>query len=87
MAVPPRQRVAVLSLHTSPLVQPGVGDGGGMNVYVRELTSSLARMGVECTTYTRAWKPGLPDELEIEPNHRLVHVRAGDYDMPKDELL
>ena len=87
MVVPPRQRVAVLSLHTSPLVQPGVGDGGGMNVYVRELTSSLARMGVECTTYTRAWKPGLPDELEIEPNHRLVHVRAGDYDLPKDELL
>ncbi|NBR92463.1 MAG: glycosyltransferase family 1 protein [Actinobacteria bacterium] len=87
MAVPPRQRVAVLSLHTSPLVQPGVGDGGGMNVYVRELTSSLARMGVECTTYTRAWKRDLPDELQIEPNHRLVHVHAGDYDLPKSELL
>ena len=47
MAATPAQRVAVLSLHTSPLAQPGVGDGGGMNVYVRELTSSLARLGVE----------------------------------------
>ena len=41
------QRVAVLSMHTSPLAQPGVGDGGGMNVYVRELVSSLASSGVD----------------------------------------
>ena len=66
MAATPAQRVAVLSLHTSPLAQPGVGDGGGMNVYVRELTSSLARLGVECTTYTRAWKPGLPAVVDID---------------------
>jgi D-inositol-3-phosphate glycosyltransferase len=87
MAATPAQRVAVLSLHTSPLAQPGVGDGGGMNVYVRELTSSLARLGVECTTYTRAWKPGLPEVVDIEPNHRLVHVRAGDFDLPKERLV
>ncbi|MEY4184596.1 MAG: glycosyltransferase MshA, partial [Actinomycetota bacterium] len=49
------QRVAVLSMHTSPLAQPGIGDGGGMNVYVRELVSGLASQGVECTTYTRRW--------------------------------
>jgi D-inositol-3-phosphate glycosyltransferase len=87
MAASPAQRVAVLSLHTSPLAQPGVGDGGGMNVYVRELTSSLARLGVECTTYTRSWKPGLPDVVDIEPNHRLVHVPAGDFDLPKEHLV
>ena len=39
------RRLAVLSLHTSPLAQPGTGDGGGMNVYVRELTAALARSG------------------------------------------
>ncbi|MFM7666364.1 MAG: glycosyltransferase [Actinomycetota bacterium] len=87
MAATPAQHVAVLSLHTSPLAQPGVGDGGGMNVYVRELTSSLARLGVQCTTYTRAWKPGLADVVDIEPNHRLVHVRAGDFDLPKEQLI
>ena len=81
------QRVAVLSMHTSPLAQPGVGDGGGMNVYVRELVSSLASSGVDCTTYTRAWRAGLPDVVEVEPNHRVVHIPAGDFDMPKEELL
>ena len=80
------QRVAVLSLHTSPLAQPGVGDGGGMNVYVRELVSAMAHAGVDCTTYTRAWRDDLPDEVLVEPNHRIVHVRAGDVDMPKSDL-
>lgn len=81
------RRVAVLSLHTSPLAQPGVGDGGGMNVYVRELVSGLAHAGVDCTTYTRAWRDDLPDEILVEPNHRVVHVPAGALDMPKDNLV
>lgn len=81
------QRVAVLSLHTSPLAQPGVGDGGGMNVYVRELVAGLAHAGIDCTTYTRAWREGLPPVVEVEPNHRIVHIPAGDTDMPKDELV
>ena len=50
----------MISLHTSPLLQPGSGDSGGMNVYVREVVSALAQAGVECTTYTRADRPGLP---------------------------
>jgi len=78
--------VAVLSLHTSPLVQPGSGDSGGMNVYVRELVSALAQAGVECTTYTRAARPGLPDVVQVEPGHRVVHIPAGPYDLPKEKL-
>ena len=81
------RRVAVLSLHTSPLAQPGVGDGGGMNVYVRELVSGLAHAGVDCTTYTRAWRDDLPAEILVEPNHRVVHIPAGEIDMPKDNLV
>jgi D-inositol-3-phosphate glycosyltransferase len=80
------KRVAVISLHTSPLLQPGAGDSGGMNVYVRELVSALAQAGVECTTYTRADRPGLPAEVQVEPNHRVVHIGAWPYDMPKDAL-
>ena len=48
------RRIAVFSMHTSPLAQPGTGDGGGMNVYVRALASALARAGVQCDVYTRA---------------------------------
>jgi len=80
------RRAAVLSLHTSPLAQPGVGDGGGMNVYVRELVSALAHAGVDCTTYTRTWRAGLPAEVLVEPNHRVVHIDAGAPDMPKGDL-
>ena len=81
------RRVAVLSLHTSPLAQAGVGDGGGMNVYVRELVSALAHAGVDCTTYTRKWRDDLPREILVEPNHRVVHVDAGNVDMPKGDLI
>ena len=81
------KRVAILSMHTSPLAQPGVGDGGGMNVYVRELVSALAHAGLDCTTYTRAWNPDLPRVVNVEPNHRVVHIPAGEFDLPKGELL
>ena len=74
-------------MHTSPLAQPGVGDGGGMNVYVRELVSAMAQKDVQCTTYTRAWREGLPRVVEVEPNHKIVHIEAGRFDLSKDELL
>jgi D-inositol-3-phosphate glycosyltransferase len=80
------QRVAVISLHTSPLAQPGSGDSGGMNVYVRELVSALAQGGATCTTFTRADRPGLPEVVEIEPGHRVVHIAAGPAELTKDQL-
>src|SRR4029078_6803966 len=78
--------VAGLSLHTSPRVQPGSENSGGMNVSVRELVSALAQAGVECTTYTRAARPGLRDVVQVEPGHRVVHIPAGPYDLPKEKL-
>ncbi len=80
------QRLGVLSLHTSPLVQPGAGDGGGMNVYVRELVASLAQAGVDCQVYTRRWRADLPDVVDIEPGFQVVHIDAGDTDLPKEAL-
>ena len=79
-------RVAQISLHTSPLLQPGSGDSGGMNVYVREVAGALAQSGVECTTYTRADRPGLAEEVVVEPGHSVVHVPAGPFDLPKEAL-
>ncbi len=76
----------MISLHTSPLLQPGSGDSGGMNVYVREVASALAQAGVDCTTYTRADRPGLPREVVVEPGHRVVHIDAGPYELPKEAL-
>ena len=81
------RRLAVLSLHTSPLAQPGAGDGGGMNVYVRELSSALARAGLDCDVYTRAWRRGLIPTVEVEPGLRVHHVTAGPLSVvPKEHL-
>jgi D-inositol-3-phosphate glycosyltransferase len=76
----------MISLHTSPLIQPGAGDSGGMNVYVRELVSALAQAGLDCTTFTRADRPGLPAEVMVEPGHRVVHIEAGPHHLPKEAL-
>lgn len=81
------RRVAVLSLHTSPLAQPGTGDGGGMNVYVRELVSSLAQAGVLCRVYVRTWDKNLPRLVRVEPGFEVVHIDAGPVDAPKEQLL
>jgi D-inositol-3-phosphate glycosyltransferase len=78
--------LAVLSLHTSPLAQPGSGDSGGMNVYVRELVSALAQAGVRCDVYVRRWDDDLPDTVEVEPGFRVVHVPAGPTDLAKEKL-
>ena len=70
-------RLCVLSYHTSPLAQPGTGDGGGMNVYVRELSSALARQGHEVDVFTRRDAPHLGDVVTVEPGFRVHHVDAG----------
>ena len=78
--------VAVLSMHTSPLVQPGTGDSGGMNVYVRELSASLAQAGVDVRVYVRAWQDGLPERVAVEPGFEVVHVPAGPVGLAKEDL-
>lgn len=84
----PNGRVALLSLHTSPLAQPGTGDGGGMNVYVHALATSLARAGLACDVITRAEDPDMPTIVEVEDGYRVVHVSvAGSRHLSKQELL
>jgi D-inositol-3-phosphate glycosyltransferase len=79
-------RVGMLSLHTSPLLQPGGGDAGGMNVYVRELVAALAHGGTDTTVFVRRWDRDLPTRLAVEPGFEVVHVDAGPIDLTKEEL-
>ncbi|MBU6329589.1 MAG: glycosyltransferase [Acidobacteria bacterium] len=78
--------LAVLSLHTSPLAQPGTGDSGGMNVYVRELAGALAQAGVRTEVFVRRWAEDLPDVVDVEPGFRVVHIDAGPVDLAKEQL-
>ena len=73
-------RVAMLSVHTSPLEQPGTGDAGGMNVYVVEVAHQLAARGVEVEIFTRATSGEQPPVAELEPGVLVRHVMAGPYE-------
>jgi D-inositol-3-phosphate glycosyltransferase len=81
------KRIAILSMHTSPLAQPGTGDGGGMNVYVRELAAALARKGHRCDVFTRSTSADLARSVVLEPGFVVHHVAAGaESPMAKEDL-
>ncbi|WP_125610282.1 D-inositol-3-phosphate glycosyltransferase [Specibacter cremeus] len=81
------RRVAMLSLHTSPLDQPGGGDAGGMNVYVRSLALQLAAAGVLVDIYTRRTAAGQPDAVPLGRGVTVHHVNAGAFGkLPKESL-
>lgn len=67
----------MLSIHTSPLEQPGTGDAGGLNVYVVETARRLARRGTEVEIFTRATADGLPPVAELAPGVLVRHLVAG----------
>ncbi len=82
-----KRRIASLMLHTSPLEQAGVGDAGGMNVYVVESAKRIAAAGVGVDIFTRANRSGLPEKVEIGDGVFVRHLEAGPYDgISKDEL-
>jgi D-inositol-3-phosphate glycosyltransferase len=81
------RRVAMVSVHTSPLDQPGTGDAGGMNVYVVELSRRLAELGVEVDVITRAKSSDLPPTVEMAPGVTVRHVTAGPFEgLAKEDL-
>ncbi|RJL30827.1 D-inositol-3-phosphate glycosyltransferase [Bailinhaonella thermotolerans] len=80
-------RVATISVHTSPLDQPGTGDAGGMNVYIVEVAKRLAHLGVEVEIFTRHTARDQPPVTELAPGVLVRHVTAGPYEeLAKDEL-
>ena len=71
------QRVAMLSVHTSPIATLGGKDAGGMNVYVRDLSRQLGRRGIAVDVFTRRTDPHTPTIIPIDQNVRLIHITAG----------
>ncbi|SUA48315.1 D-inositol-3-phosphate glycosyltransferase [Nocardia africana] len=70
----------MLSVHTSPLAQPGTGDAGGMNVYVLQSALQLARRGVEVEIFTRATSSNDEPVVEAAPGVLVRHVVAGPFE-------
>jgi D-inositol-3-phosphate glycosyltransferase len=89
MPVPRRspRRIATVSVHTSPLEQPGTGDAGGLNVYVVEVARRLAERGVEVDIFTRAVSRDQPQVAELAPGVLVRHLAAGPFeDLDKSSL-
>src|ERR1700710_2237358 len=81
------RRVAMVSLHTSPLDQPGTGDAGGMNVYVVELARRLAARGTAVEVFTRATSSALAPVVELADGVLVRHVPAGPFEgLAKEDL-
>jgi D-inositol-3-phosphate glycosyltransferase len=81
------RRIATVSVHTSPLEQPGTGDAGGMNVYVVEVAKRLAARGVEVDIFTRAVSRDQPQVAELAPGVLVRHLPAGPFeDLEKSDL-
>jgi D-inositol-3-phosphate glycosyltransferase len=76
-AVPALRRVAMLSVHSSPLATLGGQVTGGMNVYVRELSRQLSQHGIAVDVYTRRQDLDLPEVLEFDRQARVIHLNAG----------
>jgi len=77
----------MISLHTSPLDQPGTGDAGGMNVYVIELAKRLAERDINVDIFTRATSSTLPQTVEAADRILVRHIHAGPFEgLTKGEL-
>lgn len=83
----PGPRIAMLSVHTSPLDQPGTGDAGGMNVYLTSLARALAAAGATVDIFTRATRAGRPVVVPLADGVSVRHVHAGrDREVSKADL-
>lgn len=78
-ALKPR-RIAVLSVHTSPLAQPGTGDAGGMNVYVLQTALQLARRGVAVDIFTRATASSDEPVVAVADGVTVRNIVAGPFE-------
>ncbi|MGI8644172.1 MAG: glycosyltransferase [Thermomicrobiales bacterium] len=84
----PAMRVAMISVHTSPLASLGSADAGGMNVYIRELACHLGALGVEIDIFTRRSSPTSPEHVELCPGVNVFNITAGPAEIVhKDELF
>jgi D-inositol-3-phosphate glycosyltransferase len=79
-------RIAVLMVHTSPLEQPGIGDAGGMNIYVVESAQRMAAMGVSVDIFTRRTHTSETETVEISPGVRVRYFECGHGTLTKEQL-
>lgn len=81
------QRVAIISMHTCPLSDEKIGEIGGMNIYILELSKQLAKKGIYVDIFTRQVEKESEKIVQVSENLRVIHLEAGPIgNIPKKEL-
>ncbi len=80
-------RIAHISVHGCPLARLGERDTGGMNVYILHLAQELGKLGVEVDVFTRTHDSRDPPVVELSPNARVIHIKAGEWNEAKEDIF
>lgn len=73
------QRIAILSVHTSPVAPPGGKKVGGMNTYVREIAQEFAARGITIDIFTRRTSDDTPYiDTSLGNGVNVITVKAGE---------
>lgn len=80
------RRVGLIAVHTSPLAQAGMGDAGGLNVYVDHVAKGLAARGVQVDVFTRRPSVDIPATVQVQDGLAVHHIEAGPLEAHKSEL-
>ncbi len=67
-------KIAMLSIHSSPIGELGTNDTGGMSVYIRELARELGRRGHRIDIFTRLRNGRYQPVIDLFEKVRLIHL-------------
>lgn len=70
-------RIAIISVHTCPLADFAERDTGGMNVFVRHLSTQLGDKGIAVDIFTRLTDKSLPRVVQMAPDVNIIRIQAG----------
>ena len=79
-------KLAVISVHGCPVRQIGLGSAGGMNVFLLESSKIMSDLGLKVDIYTRHHDNKDPEVVQLTPNVRVIHIKAGELDIDKDSI-
>lgn len=77
MAFPNQQHIALISVYDDPALENPTEEGGGQNIYVRQLGEVLAQKGWQVDMFTRKVDPNQANIVEHRPNCRTIRLKAG----------
>jgi len=81
-------KIAVLSIHSSPIGALGTQDTGGMSVYVRETAKELGRKGHHVDIFTQHDVGNSEPVIYLYDNVRLIRLSGGTHqNIPKSSLF